>query len=270
MKIFQRQPIEAPPISQSASGRASNFDWISRIHTLNSPINCPEAPPLQVAYLRCVSQILLNHCKINIKYEMYRPRTLGKASPRSRMIEKTNKTGPNNTKIRSIEDHCGSSSKKTPQNLSIGAIGDQVCSYINQHLLTNGHHRMTNKYLAYYRVSTSRQGHSGLGLEAQKQTALHYLFSSGGQLLGEFTEIESGKKSERPMLAAALKACKQEDAVLLIAKLDRLARNVHFISGLLEADIRFVAADMPNADRFILHVYRSRSATCFVRQRGRW
>lgn len=114
---------------------------------------------------------------------------------------------------------------------------------------------MANKYLAYYRVSTIRQGHSGLGLEAQKKSAQQYLSSCGGELLGEFTEIESGKKSDRPMLTAALEACKQENAILLIAKLDRLARNVHFISGLLEADVRFVAADMPNADRFMLHVY---------------
>lgn len=114
---------------------------------------------------------------------------------------------------------------------------------------------MANKYLAYYRVSTNRQGQSGLGLEAQKKSVQHYLSQSGGQLLGEFTEVESGRKADRPLLAAALKACKKQDATLLIAKLDRLARNVHFISGLLKADIRFVAADMPNADRFMLHVY---------------
>lgn len=108
---------------------------------------------------------------------------------------------------------------------------------------------------AYYRVSTNRQGVSGLGLEAQRSATKAYIESNSANLLGEFFEVESGKRSDRPELHAALDACRKQGATLLIAKLDRLARNVHFISGLLETGVRFVAIDMPNADRFMLHVY---------------
>ncbi len=105
---------------------------------------------------------------------------------------------------------------------------------------------------AYLRVSTQRQGQSGLGLAAQRKTIEHLL---DGQSFKEFIEVESGKTSKRPELEAAIAHCKRYKTKLVIAKLDRLARNVHFISGLMEAGIDFVAADMPNADRFMLHVY---------------
>ncbi len=114
---------------------------------------------------------------------------------------------------------------------------------------------MHPEFFAYYRVSTNRQGASGLGLEAQKNSVENFRSVNPGILLGEFTEIESGRKSDRPKLTEALKSCREHRATLLIAKLDRLARNVHFISGLLESDVKFVAIDMPNADRFMLHVY---------------
>ena len=114
---------------------------------------------------------------------------------------------------------------------------------------------MENTFISYIRVSTQRQGESGLGLEAQRTATARYLAATGGTILHEFTEVESGKRSNRPELHAALRACKETGATLLIAKLDRLARNVHFISGLLESGVRFVAVDMPNADRFMLHVY---------------
>lgn len=114
---------------------------------------------------------------------------------------------------------------------------------------------MANEFFAYYRVSTNRQGESGLGLDAQRQVTSDFLHREGGKMLGEFTEVESGRRSDRPMLNEAIEACKKSGATLLIAKLDRLARNVHFISGLLEANVRFIAIDMPNADRFMLHVY---------------
>lgn len=111
---------------------------------------------------------------------------------------------------------------------------------------------LDNLPAAYLRVSTQRQGQSGLGLEAQRKAIEHLL---GGQPYKEFIEIESGKKTKRPKLDAAIAHCRKQKAKLVIAKLDRLARNVHFISGLMESGVDFVAADMPNADRFMLHVY---------------
>jgi DNA invertase Pin-like site-specific DNA recombinase len=109
------------------------------------------------------------------------------------------------------------------------------------------------KFIAYYRVSTARQGASGLGLDAQRETVARFI--QAGELLAEFTEIESGKKhTNRPQLAAALADCKKRKATLIIAKLDRLARNVHFISGLMESKVEFVAVDMPVANRLTIHI----------------
>ena len=113
----------------------------------------------------------------------------------------------------------------------------------------------TFKFIAYFRVSTERQGISGLGLEAQQTSVNQYVVQAGGELLAEYVEVESGRKSDRPQLTAAIAKAKKLGAVLLIAKLDRLARRVHFISGLMETGVQFRAADMPNADRFMLHVY---------------
>jgi len=107
-------------------------------------------------------------------------------------------------------------------------------------------------YVTYYRVSTQRQGLSGLGLEAQRSAVQAYL--AGKEIIAEFTEVESGRKTDRPQLAAALALAKKQKATLVIAKLDRLARNVHFISGLLESNVQFVAADMPEADRTFLQM----------------
>ncbi len=106
---------------------------------------------------------------------------------------------------------------------------------------------MTGKrFIAYYRVSTDKQGRSGLGLEAQEAAVSRFLDSAGGQLVDAFTEIESGKKaSNRPELANALARCRKEKATLIIAKLDRLARSVHFISGLMESKVEFVCCDNP-------------------------
>src|SRR5260370_6023701 len=114
------------------------------------------------------------------------------------------------------------------------------------------------KYIAYYRVSTARQGQSGLGLEAQREAVASYLrgFNAGdGQPVAEYTEVESGKRSKnRPQLLAAIDHCKRIKATLVIAKLDRLARNVHFISGLMESKVAFVAADMPDSNNLTVHV----------------
>ncbi len=108
------------------------------------------------------------------------------------------------------------------------------------------------RFVAYYRVSTDRQGQSGLGLEAQRTAVTQHIGTA--ELVAEFTEVESGRKNDREQLALALAAAKKAKAVLVIAKLDRLARNVHFISGLLESGVPFVCADMPEADRTFLQM----------------
>ena len=110
------------------------------------------------------------------------------------------------------------------------------------------------RFVAYYRVSTAKQGQSGLGLEAQQQAVRQYLNGGAWELVGEFTEVESGKRDDRPQLAAALAACRRYKATLVIAKLDRLARNVAFIANLMEAGTDFVAVDMPEANKLVLHI----------------
>lgn len=104
------------------------------------------------------------------------------------------------------------------------------------------------KLVAYYRVSTERQGRSGLGLEAQRAAVEAYARQVGGQLLEAFTEVESGKRDDRPQLSQALHLARITGAVLVIAKLDRLSRDAAFLLTLQKAGTRFVAADMPNAD----------------------
>lgn len=114
---------------------------------------------------------------------------------------------------------------------------------------------MIKSAVAYYRVSTKRQGASGLGLEAQQHAVKDLVDREGIELLAAFTEVESGtRKADRPQLRAAIEMCRREEAVLLIAKLDRLARNVHFLSGLMEAGVEFRACDMPVADNFTVHI----------------
>ena len=108
-------------------------------------------------------------------------------------------------------------------------------------------------FVTYLRVSTDRQGKSGLGLEAQRKAVADHV-AGKVQIAAEYVEIESGKKNDRPQLARALAEAKRIGAVLLIAKLDRLARNVAFIANLLEAGVEIAAADMPEANRFLLHV----------------
>ena len=113
---------------------------------------------------------------------------------------------------------------------------------------------MVDQFVAYYRVSTDRQGRSGLGLDAQREAVLRHLAAQHGELVGEFCEVESGRRSDRPQLAAAIAAAKKAKATLIIAKLDRLARNVRFISGLMESRIDFVAADNPHANKLMVHM----------------
>ena len=104
-------------------------------------------------------------------------------------------------------------------------------------------------FIAYYRVSTRAQGRSGLGLEAQQTAVSRFLLPTSGELFAEFTEVESGKKAARPQFNEALRLCRIFSAVLVIAKLDRLARNVALISQLMESGVEFVAADFPQANR---------------------
>lgn len=105
------------------------------------------------------------------------------------------------------------------------------------------------QYVAYYRVSTQKQGQSGLGLEAQRNAIAHY------NPIAEFIEIESGKNDDRGELNAALDFARKNSATLIVAKLDRLSRNAHFILGLMERGVRIRCADMPDADEFQLHLY---------------
>lgn len=110
------------------------------------------------------------------------------------------------------------------------------------------------KFVAYYRVSTDKQGKSGLGLEAQQEAVRSYLNDSDWSLLAEVVEIESGKRNDRPKLKEALRLCRLHGATLIIAKLDRLARNVAFISNLMEAGVEFTAVDFPQANRLTVHI----------------
>lgn len=114
------------------------------------------------------------------------------------------------------------------------------------------------KFIAYHRVSTAKQGQSGLGLEAQQVAVAAYLNGGAWELIAEFQEVETGKGADalakRPQLRAALDACRKQGAALIIAKLDRLARNVHFVSGLMESKVKFVACDMPEANELTIHI----------------
>ncbi len=108
-------------------------------------------------------------------------------------------------------------------------------------------------YIAYYRVSTDRQGASGLGLEAQRAAVLRHIAT--GEVAAEYTEVESGNKhTNRPQLLAALQECRRRKATIVIAKLDRLGRNVAFISALMESGADFVCCDNPHANRLMLHM----------------
>jgi DNA invertase Pin-like site-specific DNA recombinase len=110
------------------------------------------------------------------------------------------------------------------------------------------------RFVAYYRVSTAQQGRSGLGLEAQREAVRCYLNGGNWTLADEVTEVESGKRNDRPELDRALGLCRLYGATLVVAKLDRLARNVAFISKLMESGVDFVAADFPEANRLTVHI----------------
>lgn len=113
---------------------------------------------------------------------------------------------------------------------------------------------MQGKFIAYYRVSTARQGRSGLGLEAQQKAVADYLNGGNWKLLKEFTEIESGKLNARPELERALHQCKVTGAKLVIAKLDRLSRNAAFLLALRDSGVKFVCADVPDANNLTIGI----------------
>ena len=116
---------------------------------------------------------------------------------------------------------------------------------------------MEKLFIAYYRVSTKQQGISGLGLDAQKASVLNYIAHNGNIIIGEFTEIESGKHDNRPELQKAINLTKEKNGTLVIAKLDRLSRNMTFISSLMDAKVKFICADMPEATELTIHIFAS-------------
>ena len=113
---------------------------------------------------------------------------------------------------------------------------------------------MTGKFVAYYRVSTTKQGINGLGMDAQRNAVRNYLNGGNWNLLAEFAEVETGKRSDRQELAKAIALCRKEEATLLIAKLDRLARNAAFLLNLRDNGVDFIATDMPHADKFTVGI----------------
>ena len=110
----------------------------------------------------------------------------------------------------------------------------------------------TTCYVSYLRVSTQKQGYSGLGLEAQKEIIQNHLHETTP--ITEFIEVESGRKKDRPKLKEALELCRKTGATLIVAKLDRLARNVCFLSSLLETDVEIIFCDFPQANKMVLHI----------------
>ena len=145
---------------------------------------------------------------------------------------------------------------------------------------------MHKQLIAYYRVSTRKQGRSGLGLEAQQQAVAKFAQAEGFKIAGEYTEIETGKGADaldrRPKLAAALKQARKQNGSICVAKLDRLSRDVHFISGLMAHRVPLVVAELgAQADPFLLHIYaalaeqerrmiseRTRAGLAAARKRG--
>jgi len=140
---------------------------------------------------------------------------------------------------------------------------------------------MDRCFVAYYRVSTQEQGRSGLGLDAQRQAVTQYLAGGSWELVGEYTDIESGKRDDRPELLRAIAHARRSRSTLVIAKLDRLSRKVSFVSSLMESGVKFVAADNPSANELTIHILaavaqaerkaigeRTRAALAAAKKRG--
>lgn len=114
---------------------------------------------------------------------------------------------------------------------------------------------MEGRFVIYYRVSTAQQGRSGLGLEAQRETVMRFLNGGKHEVVGEYAEIESGGKNDRPELLKAIRDCRLKDARLIVAKLDRLSRDLHFITTLQATEVKFIVAEMPDATELTIHIY---------------
>ncbi len=140
---------------------------------------------------------------------------------------------------------------------------------------------MQGRFVAYYRVSTKRQGDSGLGLDAQRQAVEDYLNGGRWELLAEYTDVESGADDGRPELARAIDHAKRAKATLVIAKLDRLSRKVSFVASLMDSGVRFVAVDNPSANELTINILaavaqeerrlisqRTRAALAAAKKRG--
>ena len=116
---------------------------------------------------------------------------------------------------------------------------------------------MEKLFTAYYRVSTKSQGQSGLGLAGQRNSVMNYINHNGNKLVAEYTEQESGKNDKRPELLKAIQKCKETDSILCIARLDRLSRNLSFISNLMDSKVRFCCVDMPDATELTISIFAS-------------
>lgn len=140
---------------------------------------------------------------------------------------------------------------------------------------------MTEQFVSYLRVSTERQGLSGLGIDAQRAAIQRYVEICGGRIGAEMVEVESGKRADRPVLEKAISECRRSKATLLVAKLDRLSRTVSFMSRLIETGVDFVAVDAPHANKLMIHVLsafaeherdmialRTRAALLAAKERG--
>lgn len=122
---------------------------------------------------------------------------------------------------------------------------------------TRHHTKPSDKFVSYLRISTSEQGESGLGLEAQRETVARFIKHNGNRIIAEFKETESGKKDDRPELMKAIQFAKDHNATIVVAKLDRLSRSVHFISHLMKTKVKFVCIDLPminNENELVVHL----------------
>ena len=140
-----------------------------------------------------------------------------------------------------------------PLPVNRGPLITILASDVAKHVMRL-HAMVDGKFVSYLRVSTARQGASGLGLEAQRKAVGDFLDGGRWTHVREFVEIESGKRDDRPKLAEAMALCRLHGAVLVIAKLDRLSRDAHFLLGLQKAGVRFVAADMPEANEMVVGI----------------